>query len=361
MVFLSHGDSRTYRLIILSLLCVMTYRVDAFFISQSPRLIRIHSDSSSSTRVAVNLQQHVHPEHQSSPDVSKHRISNTKAKPSWPHIPLLLLASLSTTMKSSNKNGNPLLFASTIVNPTSQSPLRWAIALTLILIQTYGVLFFKFFAVLLRQFSTLYMTNLVAFPCITKAISAGVIGICGDFMAQNLEHRLNKRKDNVSKLADVQGGSKFSYDVRRGLSIMTGGLFVSGPLMHLGYNLFEHILPVHGSFAALTHLVADMLILDSLFVATAFINTGIMEGYDLRRHIIPQFQRDYADTLKASWATSIMLMPLGFLCFRFLPVTLRTVAMNLTDVVWDAIISFMTHRNRHHEDRIASTTRTNSC
>lgn len=356
MAFLSHGDSRTYRLIILSLLCVMTYRVDAFFIPQSPRLIRIHSELSPPTRFAVNQQQHVHPEHQSSPDVPKHRISTTTVGPSWPHIPLLLLASLSTTMKSSNKNGNPLLFASTIVNPGSQPPLRWAIALALILIQTYGVLFCKLFGVLLQQFSTMYMTNLVAFPCITKSISAGIIGICGDFMAQNLEYRLNSRKTNSSNL-----GPKFSYDSRRGLSILTGGLFVSGPLMHLGYNLFEHILPVHGSLAALTHLVADMLILDSLFVATAFINTGIMEGYDLRRHIIPQFQRDYADTLKASWATSIMLMPLGFLCFRFLPVTLRTVAMNLTDVVWDAIISFMTHRNRHHEDRIAPPSGTNPC
>ena len=335
-----------YRLLLLSLLCVMTYRAEGFVNPQSQRLISIQS-MSSAPRGVMNLDQQLAQEHRSQQDVSKD-LNDGKTESS-PDTPLLLLASLSTIMKSSSRNGNPLMLASTIANPASQAPFRWALALGLIVMQTYGVALFKTVAVALQQLFTLYMTSLVAFPFVTKSISAGIIGISGDFMAQNLEHRLKDRK----RLAGTQSHrSPFLYDSRRGASIMMGGFFVSGPLMHLGYNFFEHILPVQGSFAALTHLVADMLVLDSVFVATGFINTGIMEGYDLRKHIIPQFRRDYADTLKASWATSIMLMPLGFLCFRFLPVTLRTVAMNMTDVIWDGIVSFMTHRNRHLEDRI---------
>ena len=336
-----------YRLLLLSLLCVMTYRAEGFVNPQSQRLISIQSPLSPSPRGALNLDQQLAQEHRSPRDASEN-INSGKSE-SWPKFPLLLLASLSTIMKSSNRNGNPLIFASTLANPASMAPFRWALALGLILMQTNGAALFKTMAVMLQQFFALYMTSLVAFPCVTKAISAGIIGICGDFMAQNLEHRLNHSRGLTGKAFHQ---SNFLYDSRRGLSIMMGGFFVSGPLMHLGYNLFEHLLPVQGTFAALTHLVADMLVLDSVFVATAFINTGIMEGYDLRKHIIPQFRRDYADTLKASWATSIMLMPLGFLCFRFLPVALRTVAMNMTDVIWDAIVSFMTHRNRHLEDRI---------
>lgn len=347
MMFPAHRDSRMYRLLLLSLLCVMTYRAEGFVSPQSQRLISIQSPFPPSPRGALNLDKQLAQEHRSPRDVSE-GINSGKSE-AWPKFPLLLLASLSTIMKSSNRNGNPLMFASTLSTPASQAPFRWALALGLILMQSYGAALFKTIAIMLQHFFAFYMTSLVAFPCVTKAISAGVIGICGDFMAQNLEHRLNHRK---GLNGNTSNRSNFMYDSRRGLSIMMGGFFVSGPLMHLGYNLFEHLLPVQGTFAALTHLVADMLVLDSVFVATAFINTGIMEGYDLRKHIIPQFRRDYADTLKASWATSIMLMPLGFLCFRFLPVALRTVAMNMTDVIWDAIVSFMTHRNRHLEDRI---------
>jgi hypothetical protein len=98
------------------------------------------------------------------------------------------------------------------------------------------------------------------------------------------------------------------------------------------------------------HVVADSLVLDSLFVGTAMIGTGLLEGYKFRQDIVPQLKRDYAPTLKAGWATSVTLMPLVFLCFRFLPLTLRTVAMNLTDVVWGGIVYFMAHRSRQKSD-----------
>ena len=335
-----------YRLLLLSLLCVMTYRAEGFVSPQSQQLISIQS-MSRAPRGALNLDQQIAQEHLPPQDMSKDL--NRREGEAWANTPLLLLASLSTVLKSSSRNGNPVMFASTLANPASQAPFRWALALGLIVMQSHGVAFFQVMAVVLQQLFTLYMTSLVAFPCITKSLSAGIIGISGDFMAQNLEHRLKHRKRLTGNSSHQ---SAFLYDSRRGKSIMMGGFFISGPLMHLGYNLFEQILPVQGTFAALTHLVADMLVLDSFFVASAFFNTGIMEGYDLRKHIIPQFRRDYASTLKASWATSIMLMPLGFLCFRFLPVALRTVAMNMTDVIWDAIVSFMTHRNRHLADRI---------
>jgi hypothetical protein len=134
------------------------------------------------------------------------------------------------------------------------------------------------------------------------------------------------------------------------MAILVDGLFVSGPIMHWGYNAMERILPVGGHVAAMIHVIADSIVLDSLFVATAMIGTGLLEGYKFRKDILPQLKRDYAPTVKAGWATSVTLMPLVFVCFRFLPVTLRTVAMNLTDVVWNGIISFMAHRNRQRSN-----------
>ena len=194
------------------------------------------------------------------------------------------------------------------------------------------------------------MAQLDAFPLITKSLTSGVIGAVGDYFAQWLEYRLGRRRANSSNknALSIHG----TYDVRRGLAILMDGIFISGPIMHWGYDLFEHIMPIAQgrSLAAMIHVVADSIVLDSIFVGTAIVGTGLMEGYKLRKDIVPQLKRDYADTLKASWATSATLLPLEFVCFRFLPVTLRTLAMNLTDVIWGGIISFMAHRSRHKDD-----------
>jgi hypothetical protein len=183
-----------------------------------------------------------------------------------------------------------------------------------------------------------YLTQLDAFPLVTKSVTSGIIGLAGDFCAQLLEAKFLKKNNGKP------------YDVRRGMAILVDGLFVSGPIMHWGYDTMERILPVGGNVAAMIHVIADSIVLDSLFVATAMIGTGLLEGYKFRKDILPQLKRDYAPTVKAGWATSVTLMPLVFVCFRFLPVTLRTVAINLTDVIWNGIISFMAHRNRQRSN-----------
>ena len=193
-----------------------------------------------------------------------------------------------------------------------------------------------------RQSMTWYLTRLDAFPLVTKSVTSGIIGVVGDFCAQSLEHRLKRSQRRR------QDDGANAYDARRGMAILLDGMFVSGPIMHWGYDWFERIIPTTGggNLAAMIHVVADSLVLDSLFVATAIIGTGLLEGFKFRNDILPQLKRDYAPTLKAGWATSVTLMPLQFVCFRFLPVTLRTIAMNLTDVIWNGIISFMAHRSR---------------
>jgi Mpv17 / PMP22 family len=341
-------EARCSIFLIVMVVILSTHLVDAFISTKSYQLSGYISSSHASTwsspssLAVANLDQRMNRRNRSSQN-DKSKVSYEKE--SLMQDPFLLLASsvrILSKILGDSSSGTPQ--ATTIL------PLGWILALGLIMSQNYGIQLIQFSSVFFQKLSSFYLSSLVAFPCITKAISAGIIGICGDFMAQQLEFKLHRK--TMRESSNLMDMNKFSYDSRRGISIMTGGFFVSGPLMHLGYNCFEHILPVKGTLAAFTHLIADMLILDSVFVAAAFLNTGIMEGYDLRKHIIPQFRRDYTDTLKASWATSIMLMPLGFLCFRFLPVSFRTLAMNFTDVVWDAIVSFMTHRNRHKDDRI---------
>jgi hypothetical protein len=235
----------------------------------------------------------------------------------------------------------------------------------------------KIQAISMKDFTTWYVSCLETNPLLTKSVTSAVIGIMGDYMAQWIEYKFeDKQVKNISSstttdfTTDVlhRGGSTsiasyrpFSknnflqsilsihgnYDLRRGIAIMGDGLFISGPLMHWGYGLFEKILPVHSNLAAITHVIADSLILDTVFVATTLVGTGLMEGLNFHQEIVPQLKNDYIPSMKASCATSVGLAPLEFVCFRYLPVSLRTLAINGVDVVWSGVISFMTHRSRH--------------
>jgi hypothetical protein len=213
-----------------------------------------------------------------------------------------------------------------------------------------------------------YMAQLSMNPILTKSVTAGVIGAIGDYMAQGLERVLEAKSAQQSTTPRHQLGGNQNrdpvverrYDTRRGLSCLLYGLLISGPLMHLAYDAFEAILPTAGAgggLAAISHVLADSVFLDSIFVATTFIVTGVMEGYKWRQ-VWSQLKGDYVPTLKASWVTSLGLLPIEFICFRYLPVSLRVMAVNFIDVIWDTVISFMAHRSRghphnhHHEEQV---------
>ncbi len=119
--------------------------------------------------------------------------------------------------------------------------------------------------------------------------------------------------------------------------------------MHYGYELFEHILPVvagdgiYRSVAALSHVVADSVFLDGIFVCTGIIATGLLEGHSLWQHVLPNLRNVYVPTMKASVCTSSALIPLQFLSFRFLPVQLRVLSVNAVDLIWTGVVSFVSH------------------
>ena len=235
-------------------------------------------------------------------------------------------------------------------------------------------------SILFRMFGSWYMRNLHANPIITKSISAGLIGTVADYGAQWLEHILHHQKQQqplmlqlttatTTKIVASSGTSpehdttKTSppsrytlsisiygrYDIRRGISTLMDGLFISGPLMHIGYDLFELILPINSShtgwIAAMLHVIADSILLDSFFVASKFFTTGLMEGITAR-DLRQQFYATYIPSLQASWITSILLCPIQLSCFCYLPLRFRVLSVNIIDVVWDAVLSFMTHRSR---------------
>ena len=72
---------------------------------------------------------------------------------------------------------------------------------------------------------------------------------------------------------------------------------------------------------------------------------GLGEGYKPKQ-ILSQLRKDYTGAVKTSWATSILVLPFEFILFRWLPLSLRVLGMNLIDIVWEGMVSFMLHRRR---------------
>lgn len=270
-------------------------------------------------------------------------------------LPVALVASLLSNF-SSVANAASTITAGTSVFPIVQPSISsWQLlfAASLLLTHTIGTNVANLAAIGLANAGSWYMTQLVTFPVITKSITAAVIGFLGDYMAQWLEYNLRQGKSKVKRVMEKPLTINGSYDFRRGMSTLTDSIFISGPLMHFAYELFEKILPIASgtgtasTFAAFTHVLADSVLLDSIFVATTFLVTGMMEGYkwkDLRA----QMKTDYIPALKASWVTSVIVMPIELVCFRCLPLSFRVLAVNFIDVIWDAVISFMAHRSRHN-------------
>lgn len=183
-----------------------------------------------------------------------------------------------------------------------------------------------------------YWELLETAPILTKSFTACLIGGIGDATAQLFEQS-----------ADVP-----RYDLRRVISVAAEGLFISGPLMHFVYEWMETILPLEGEdkfvtwIYAIIHVVMDSVVLDCIFVVTLMVFTGFLEG---KINAIPkEFQTNFIPALKASWVSNLLFLPLEIAVFKFVPVKLRVLAINVQDIAWNAIVSSMAHRSRKHYD-----------
>lgn len=188
------------------------------------------------------------------------------------------------------------------------------------------------------EIAPFYWDLLERAPTITKSITACLIGGLGDAAAQLFERSAFGRR----------------LDMRRALSVAAEGLLISGPLMHYAYDWMESVLPLEGVdgfftwIYAMIHVLIDSVLLDCVFVATMMMFTGILEG---KMHQIPkELQRDLFPAIKASWVANLVFSPLQFLVFKFVPIKLRVLAINVQDILWNAVVSFMAHRSREEHD-----------
>eukprot|EP00934_Nitzschia_sp_Nitz4_P008734 Nitzschia sp. Nitz4//scaffold82_size85912//28917//29975//NITZ4_005136-RA/size85912-processed-gene-0.113-mRNA-1//-1//CDS//3329558820//8724//frame0 len=203
--------------------------------------------------------------------------------------------------------------------------------------------------------SAWYMMRLAQFPVVTKATTSAFLGCMGDAAAQVFSFRIKRRRRQ--RETEDNRDVVFCYDRRRGLANLMDGIFVTGPLMHFAYACLERILPVTsgmaGTAAALTQVFLDDFFLDAIFVGIMFFTTGLGEGYRLGQ-IWKQLRKDYAGAVRTSWATSLIVMPLEFCLFRFFPLSLRVLGMDIIDMIWEGMVSYMVHKRRKGRSKNSS-------
>ena len=196
-----------------------------------------------------------------------------------------------------------------------------------------------------------YLERLHAAPLPTKCLTSGVLGLAGDGAAQLHEARTRARAAATAGGKAPPPHPPVAYSWRRGLTTFADGLLVSAPLLHAGYGWLEDAIPVRDhprlppSVAAAAHVLVDDYVFDAAFIAIMFITTGLGEGYRPGQ-ILDQLRRDYATAVTTMWKVGILLMPLEFCMFRYLPLRLRVLGMNVVELLWDALASFVIHKRR---------------
>lgn len=178
-----------------------------------------------------------------------------------------------------------------------------------------------------------YVWLLTMYPLVTKALTAGFIAFIGDLMAQHFEHN------------QLHAGAGFVYDRIRSMAVMIDGVFITGPGLHFLYGLLESHIPTSagGFIPATLHVLLDTFLFDPMFVGSFFCTTAILEGKSMRREIVPQLEREYWPAVVASWGVSVLFWPLQWACFRYLPLQLRVMTVNVCDVAWTACLSYFAH------------------
>ncbi len=186
-----------------------------------------------------------------------------------------------------------------------------------------------------------YLNCLEERPLLTKSITSAVIQGFGDSLAQNYEiHR------------QAGGVTKQKYNWRRGFALAADGMLVSGPLLHHAFDFLELLIPSQNekawlSLATILHVLANDYIIDTLYICLSFTFVALAEGHV--KDLPELLKRDLLATIKASWGTSMVFLPVEYLCFRGLPLSLRVLSMNFIDIAWGAIISFVAHRSRREQ------------
>jgi protein Mpv17 len=173
-----------------------------------------------------------------------------------------------------------------------------------------------------------YSNALVAYPIITKSVTAGTTFLLSDYTAQRIERKSE--------------GEKSRHDWTRTLTSAAVGLFYFGPAAHAWYEMIFKLLPGNSLFSTLQKALLGQIIFGPAFTCV-FFATSLMQGGTFS---INNWLSKIRNDLPGAWLAGVGFWPLvDFVSYALVPVKFIPLFINLCSFVWTIYLSMVANRS----------------
>lgn len=166
-----------------------------------------------------------------------------------------------------------------------------------------------------------YLSLLVKYPVMTKAVTSAVLTLVGDLICQLVI-------DQVPSL-----------DLKRTSIFTLLGLVLVGPTLHFWYLYLSKLITKPGASGALLRLLLDQFLFAPTFIGVFLSTLVTLEGRP--SHVIPKLKQEWFPSVLANWQ---LWIPFQFLNFRFVPQQFQVLAANFVSLIWNVILSYKAHK-----------------
>ena len=193
------------------------------------------------------------------------------------------------------------------------------------------------FPVLSQIFNVVHSSPLFGNSLVCMGLSA-----IGDILAQKFEHY----EQRSTHSPNIRAPTTQPLDVGRTWMLASFGLFICGPLYSVWYPFVHELsrpwsLEKYGVWMLpVVKMVLELLFVEPLFLTSFFGYMNFAKGGNLstlKQTILLEFLRTYKVSL-AFWP------PIMLISFRFVPVSLLPIVVNVANAFWDA---FLSYQNSH--------------
>ncbi|CAN9513235.1 unnamed protein product [Ophioblennius macclurei] len=170
-----------------------------------------------------------------------------------------------------------------------------------------------------------YLHLLKKYPVLTKSVTSGILSALGNLLSQVLEQRKKARNGSAVSEIDIAGASRYAIY----------GLFITGPVSHVFYQLMEVWMPATDPYCIIKRLLLDRLFFAPGFLLLFYFVMNILEakGWD---DFEKKMRNSYWTALKMNWK---VWTPFQFININFVPVQFRVLFANMVALFWYAYLA----------------------
>lgn len=170
-----------------------------------------------------------------------------------------------------------------------------------------------------------YLHLLKKYPILTKSVTSGILSALGNLLSQVLERRKKSRNGSAVSEIDTAGATRYAIY----------GLFITGPVSHVFYQLMEVWMPTTDPYCIVKRLLLDRLFFAPGFLLLFYFVMNILEAKGWE-DFEKKMRNSYWTALKMNWK---VWTPFQFININFVPVQFRVLFANMVALFWYAYLA----------------------